>query len=164
MKQKNASILGLCLGILLMAGSAGLYAQGEMEQGKKMMKPMDGSQMAMSELPFAEALGKIKQTMAEENLMVLDDLDGQAMMKMAGKEIPPMHQIIFFHPRYMKKVYEANQMAGIAVPLKLIVMERNGKTVVRYFKPSDLLKPYKGTEAVAKELDEVVARIVGSIK
>ncbi len=149
----------ISMGILLV----GLFLiQWGFAQGK--MKPTDGSIMVMSKMPFAEALGKIKQAITEQDLMILDDIDGQAMMKMAGKEVPPLHQIIFFHPRFMKKVYEANPMAGIVVPLKFVVMEKNGKTIVRYFPPSSILKPYKGTETVAQELDNVVNKIVSSIK
>lgn len=161
MKTNKTVVLSYCLVLVLGIFS---WTNGH-AQHQNMMKPADGSAMVMSSYPFMETLGKVKQAISEQGLMVIDDIDGQAMMKMAGKEIPPMHQIIFFHPRYMRKVYEANMMAGIVVPLKLIIMEnKQGKTVIRYFKPSTLLEPYEGTGAVANELDKVVSVIVNTAK
>lgn len=121
----------------------------------------DGSVMRTSAKSFEETVASLKQAIEGENLMVIHVIDGQKMMRMAGKQIGPMNQIIFFHPRYMRQVWEANPQAGIQIPLKFIVMERpDQKVVIRYLKPSVLLGKYKGVEAIASELDEVVSRIV----
>ena len=129
-------------------------------QAFSQMKPMDGSKMAMSKYSFSETVDILKGAIEEQNLMVIHVVDGQKMMRMAGKKTGGMKQIFFFHPKYMVKVLEANQMAGIQIPLKLIVMEKNGKVMIRYFMPSYILEPYKGTENVAKELDEIVNKII----
>tara|TARA_R110002049_G_scaffold117704_1_gene271321 strand:- start:1749 stop:2207 length:459 start_codon:yes stop_codon:yes gene_type:complete len=124
------------------------------------MKPMDGSKMAMSTYSFNDTVEMLKGAIEQQNLMVLHEIDGQRMLKMAGKEVGGMKQLFFFHPSYMKKVVEANEMAGIVVPFKMIVMEKGGKVMVRYFMPSTILAPYKGTEAIAKDLDAKVTKII----
>ncbi len=135
---------------------AGVFSQSAHAQ----MKPMDGSQMTMSKYSFSETVDLLKGAIEQQNLMVIHEVDGQKMLQMAGKKVGGMKQLFYFHPSYMAKVLEANEMAGIAIPLKIIVMEKDGKVMVRYFLPSETLKPYKGTEAIAKELDGKVAEVI----
>ncbi len=159
MRNKVYLSPALILGILLLSVTPTI---AQMKPGSKTLP--DGSTIVMTKLPFFDALGKVKQAISKENLMVLEDIDGQAMLKLAGMSIPPMHQIIFFHPRLMRELYEANKMATIVAPLKIIVMEKKGKTAIRFFKPSVLLKPYEGTQKVAKQLDSIMNKIVESIQ
>ncbi|MFH6959519.1 DUF302 domain-containing protein [Flavobacterium aquidurense] len=124
------------------------------------MKPMDGSKMAMSKYSFSETVDMLKGAIEQQNLMVIHEIDGQKMMQMAGKKIGGMKQLLFFHPAYMAKVLAVNEMAGIVIPFKIVVMEKDGKVMVRYFMPSTVLKPYKGTEGIAKDLDTKVTKII----
>lgn len=124
------------------------------------MKQMDGSMVAMSKYSFGQTVDVIKGAIEEQNLMVIQVVDAQKMMRMAGKQIGGMKQIFFFHPKYMAQVLAANPMAGIVIPLKLIIMEKDGKVMIRYFMPSEVLKPYKGTEKIAQELDVIVNKII----
>lgn len=128
------------------------------------MKPMDGSKMAMSKHSFSETVDLVKSAIEDQNLMVIKEIDGQKMMRMAGKQTKGMKQLFFMSPKYMRKVTEANKMAVIQIPLKLIIMENNKGVVIRYFSPSTLLANYKGTEAVAKELDGLVANIITEVR
>mgnify|MGYP003663358729 FL=1 len=147
MKQisKNAML------ILAFVATTAMFAQ---------MKPMDGSKMAMSKYSFSETVDLLKGAIEQQNLMVVYELDGQKMLKMAGKNVGGMKQLFFFHPAYMAKVMEANEMAGIVIPFKIIVMEKKGMVMVRYFMPSTVLKSYKGTETIASELDGKVTKII----
>lgn len=127
------------------------------------MKPMDGSQMTMSKYSFNDTVDMLKGAIEQQNLMVIHEVDGQKMLQMAGKKVDGMKQLLYFHPAYMARVLEANEMAGIAIPLKIVVMEKMGKVMVRYFLPSETLKPYKGTEAIAKELDGKIAKVIAEV-
>jgi uncharacterized protein (DUF302 family) len=152
-KEKFVS-LTLIIGVFL-ALSSSLQAQ---------MKPMDGSSMAMSKYSFSESLEIIKGAIEEQNLMVIHEIDAQKMLRMAGKEVNGMRQIFYFHPKYMRRVMEANSAATIQIPLKFIVMEKpDKKVVIRYFKPSTILNPYKGEEAIAAELDALVEKILSEV-
>jgi len=124
------------------------------------MKPMDGSKMAMSKYSFSETVDRVKGAIENQNLMVISEIDGQKMMRMAGKQTKGMQQIFFMHPKYMRKVAEANKMAVIQIPLKLIVMENEKGVIIRYFLPSTLLDSYKGTTEIARELDGLVENII----
>lgn len=135
-------------------GSSYLWSH---EEGKVLP---DGSVMVISTKPFDEVVSALTQAIEEQNLMVIHIIDGQKMMRMAGKKIGGMKQIFFFHPRYMRKVWETNPLAGIRIPLKFIVMEKsNGKVVIRYLKPSTLLGSYEKMASIASELDAIVDKI-----
>jgi len=127
------------------------------------MKPMDGSKIAMSKHSFSETVDLVKSAIEDQNFMIIKEIDGQKMMRMAGKQTKGMRQLFFMNPQYMRKVAEANNMAVIQIPLKLIIMENNKGVMIRYFLPSTLLANYKGTEAVAKELDGLVANIIAEV-
>jgi uncharacterized protein (DUF302 family) len=130
----------------------------------QMTPPSDGSRMVMSKYNFGETVDILQGAIEEQNLMVIHVIDGQRMLRMAGKETGGMKQIFYFHPKYMKRVMEANKDAMIQIPLKLIVMEMpNGKTAVRYFMPSTILNEYTGEEKIAEELDELISIILGEI-
>lgn len=144
--------------VLFLFGSQTLTAQD-----KKMM-PADGSNIAMSKYSFDETVDILKGAIEEQNFMVIHVIDGQKMLRMAGKDVGGMKQIFYFHPKYMKKVMEANNEAAIQIPLKFIVMEKpDGKVILRYFMASKLLEGYKGEEAIAKELDGLINNIVKQV-
>jgi len=128
------------------------------------MAPKDGSTIKMSKYSFDETVDILHGAIEEQNLMVIHVVDAQKMLRMAGKKVKGMKQIFYFHPKYMKRVMEANKLATIQVPLKFIVMEKpNGKVILRYFLPSNLLGSYKGEEQIAKELDGLVQKIINEI-
>lgn len=129
-------------------------------QSFSQMKPMDGSKVVMSKHSFTETVDIVKSAVEDQNFMVIKEIDGQKMMRMAGKQTKGMRQLFFMSPNYMRKVMEANKMAVIQIPLKLIIMENDKGVAIRYFLPSTLLAHYKGTESVAKELDGLVANII----
>lgn len=140
-----------------------IVAQTVFAQSGKMM-PKDGSTVKMSKYSFAETVDILTGAIEEQNLMVIHIVDAQKMLRMAGKKVKGMKQIFYFHPKYMRKVMEANNEATIQIPLKFIVMEKpNGKVIVRYFMPSKVLAGYSGEEAIAKELDGLVDKIVHEI-
>lgn len=140
----------------------GVIQIGNAQSGK--MIPNDGSTVKMSKYSFGETVEILKGAIEEQNLMVIHEIDGQKMLRMAGKNIKGMKQIFYFHPKFMRRVMEANKEAAIQIPLKFIVMEKpDGKVIVRYFKPSKVLNNYSGEEAISNELDSLVNIIINEI-
>ncbi|MFQ5537951.1 MAG: hypothetical protein ACE5GJ_10940 [Gemmatimonadota bacterium] len=46
-----------------------------------------------------------------------------------------MRQIMYFHPRFMKEIIEANRNDGIEPPLNIFVMETPNGVMVRHHDP-----------------------------
>jgi uncharacterized protein (DUF302 family) len=118
-----------------------------------------------SNYDFADTVDLLKGTIEENNLMVIQEVDAQRMLRMVNVKTGGMKQILFFHPRYMKKIISANRNAGIVPPLKVIVMERpDGKVMVRYDKPAHQFEGYEGLSDIAEELEGLIQKVVASVK
>ena len=113
---------------------------------------------------FDDTVGGLKSAIEAENLMVIEEINAQKMLRMVGVQTKGMKQVLFFHPRYMKQIMEINKFATIEPPLKIAVMEMpNGKTMVRYVKPSYIFDRYEGLQEIGQEFDALVEKIVGNI-
>ncbi len=113
---------------------------------------------------FDETLNLLRQAIEAENLMVVQEVNPQQMLRMVGVQIGGMRQVFFFHPRYMKQILETNRNAGIEPPLKVLIMEApNGQVMVRYEDPKHQFGPYDGLEELSEELLGIFERVVASV-
>ncbi|MEE9161677.1 MAG: DUF302 domain-containing protein [Candidatus Neomarinimicrobiota bacterium] len=129
-----------------------------------MMKLPESQVMVKSAHDFGDTVELLTVAIEEQNLMVVKAIDAQKMLKMVNKQVGGMKQLLFFHPRYMKRIIETNPQGTIEPPLKVAIMERpDGGVMVRYIKPSALLGRYSGLEELGLELDGIVDEIVTSV-
>lgn len=156
MKRKTQTInwLFAITAFIVIAGFGAVNAQK--------MKAPEFHVVNSSKYSFDDTVDLLKGAIEAQNLMVLKEIDAQKMLRMVEVKTKGMKQLLFFHPRYMKKIMKANKHAMIEPPLKIAIMEKpDGKVMIKYLKPSYLLGKYDGLEAIGKELDELVATIVG---
>ncbi len=114
---------------------------------------------------FDRTVALLKQAIEGENLMVVHEINAQQMLRMVGVRTGGMRQILFFHPRFMKRLIETNRHGGIVPPLKVLVMEMpNGRVMVRYHDPVHQLEPYTGLEELAAELRGVIEHVVAAVR
>ena len=161
MKSRNFSLTMMLIAflIMIMAVSGNLSAQQ-----KKMMQAPEFHVLTKSKYDFSDTVELLKVSIEEQNLMVINEVDPQKMLRLVGVQTKGMRQIFFFHPRYMKQIYETNKQASIEPPLKFVVMEMpNGKVMVRYIRPSYKFSPYMGLNDLATELDELMVVIAKSV-
>ena len=125
-----------------------------------------GNTLLHSALDFEVTLAALRQAIGAEEMMVLHEIDTQAIVRRGGIEIPAVSQILYFHPRYMKRVVELNPRAIIEAPLKFVVREVPGQVrgeapgvQVNFWSPTILFGRYEGLGALAEELEEVAGRI-----
>ena len=157
MNQIRRSI-AVCSAAVLMSGAV----QTVVAQGPP---PPDFLVTVRSAHDFNATLATLKQAIEGENVMVVNEVNPQQMLRMVGVRTDGMRQIFFFHPRYMKQIIEANRNGGIEPPLKVLVMERpDGGVMVRYHDPVHQFAPYAGLEDVAAELRAVVEKVVGAVR
>ena len=118
-----------------------------------------------SKYDFEDTLALLKAAIEGENLMIIKEINPQQMLRMVGVHTKGMRQLLFFHPRFMKRIMAANAHATIEPPLKIAVMETpQGNVVVKYVKPSALFGRYQGLAAIGQELDALIAKIVASVQ
>ena len=137
-------------------------ADGAAQQGPP---PPEFLTTVQSSRSFDETVDALKQAIEGENLMVVHEINPQQMLRMVGVRTGGMKQILFFHPRFMKQIFETNRNGGIVPPLKILVMERpDGGVMVRYHDPEALFSSYQGLEEVAQELKGLTERIVATVR
>ena len=149
---------GLALALLVLGAATG----SAVGQGKAPAPDFLVTKRSAHE--FAETLNLLRQAIEAENLMVVQEVNPQKMLRMVGVKVGGMRQLYFFHPRYMKQILETNRNAGIEPPLKLLVMEApDGRVLVRYEKPQHQFGPYDGLTEFAAEMAGIFDRVVGSV-
>lgn len=157
------STIGVSLILVLTIFASGDF-NSAVAQDKKMMKAPEYHVITKSIYDFSDTVELLKASIEAQNLMVINEVDPQKMLRLVGVKTAGMRQIFFFHPRYMKRIFETNKQASIEPPLKIVVMEMpNGKVMVRYIKPSYKFDPYNGLNDLATELDELMAVVANSI-
>ena len=158
--MKNILVKGT-IGALILLG-CGVCVDANAQQ---MKPPPDFLVTVPSKYGFDDTVSLLKGTIEGENLMVIHEVDAQRMLRMVEMQTGGIKQILFFHPRYMKRIIETNRNGAIIPPLKIVVMEMpDGKVMVRYPKPTYLFAPFDGLGDIAQELEGVVEKIAASVQ
>lgn len=162
MKSRAVVVTRFVVGIMLVSAA---ILQAQKPEASKMMQLPDSQAMLASAHGFTETVDLLVGAIEEQNMMVVKEIDAQKMLRMANKKVGGMKQLLFFHPRYMKRIIETNALGTIEPPLKIAIMERpDGKVMVKYIKPSSLLGKYAGLSDLGDELDNILAEIASVVK
>jgi uncharacterized protein (DUF302 family) len=106
-------------------------------------------------LPFKEVLERLRAAIREEDVMVLQEIDPQAILARSNYVIGAMRQLLFFHPRLMARLLDADPSALLEAPLKFsVIAGREGLVHVRWQDPAPAFARY-GEPALAKLGDEL---------
>ncbi|MEN8180406.1 MAG: DUF302 domain-containing protein [Pseudomonadota bacterium] len=115
-------------------------------------------------LPFDEALDKVRATLMEEHLGIVSDVDVQAIFKnKMDKAIPAYHIYGACNPKLADRVITAEPNAGTLLPCNFIMRETDNNTVVVSFMDPVAVLSMTETEepkAVAQEAKEMLQRVM----
>jgi uncharacterized protein (DUF302 family) len=116
------------------------------------------------DLPFEQALEKVRESLLEEHLGIVSDVDVQAIFKnKMEKEIPAYHIYGACNPKLADRVLTSEPNAGTLLPCNFIMREtETGKTVVSFMDPESVLGLCHTEEPkkVAIEAKEKLLRVV----
>lgn len=119
-------------------------------------------------LPFDQALEKVRATLMEEHLGIVSDVDVQAIFKnKMDKEIPAYHIYGACNPKLADRVISAEPNAGTLLPCNFIMRETADNTVVVSFMDPVAVLGMTVTEepkTVAKEAKEMLLRVVKKLQ
>jgi uncharacterized protein (DUF302 family) len=120
------------------------------------------------DLPFAEALEKVRATLMEEHLGIVSDVDVQAIFKnKMDKQIPAYHIYGACNPKLADRVISSEPNAGTLLPCNFILRETDdGKAVVSFMDPVTVLGLCATEEPkrVAAEAKEMLLRVVEKLR
>ena len=117
-------------------------------------------------LAFADAVTRVRETLAEEGFGVLTEIDVQATMReKLGEEMPPYLILGACNPPYAHRALGLEPELGTLLPCNVVVYEREGATHVSAVDPVAMLA-IVGTrelEPIAAEIREKVERAVAKV-
>lgn len=120
------------------------------------------------DLPFDEALEKVRATLMEAHLGIVSDVDVQAIFKnKMDKQIPAYHIYGACNPKLADRVIGSEPNAGTLLPCNFILRETDdGKTVVSFMDPVAVLglSTTEEPKRVAAEAKEMLLRVVEELR
>lgn len=131
------------------------------EQGEeRRMKMADYSYGKRVEIPFEEALERVKAELAQEGFGVLAEIDVQKTLKeKLGVDFPKYVILGACNPPNAKRSLDLEREIGLLLPCNLIVYEHEGKTHVAMLRPTEALKIVEN-----KALDELAREVEAKLK
>jgi uncharacterized protein (DUF302 family) len=121
--------------------------------------------LVMTRLPFPEVLDRLRSAIHREGLLVLHEIDPQAILAGSHYVIGEARQLLFFHPRLMARLLTADPSALLEAPLKIaVVLGEEGRISVRWQDPIDSFSRYgvPGLAVFGMELAAVCDLIVAT--
>lgn len=125
--------------------------------------PYPGTKTLNIDKPFASYVVDLETAIKANDMGIVAQACADCGASKIGVTIPGNRVIMIFKPPYAVRMLEASVAAGIEAPLRLYVTEADdGTATLTYRLPSAVFAPYEVAEldAMAEELDTVVARIV----
>ncbi|MGY3608182.1 DUF302 domain-containing protein [Bradyrhizobium sp. Leo121] len=117
-------------------------------------------------LAFDDVLEGLRLAIEAADILVLHEIDAQAVVQRSNYQIGPTRQILFFHPRFMARLLAADPSALLEVPLKFSVIAGSGGQVfVRWQDPECHFARYQNAELsqLGRELSATCERIAGAV-
>lgn len=94
-------------------------------------------------LPVPDVVARLHEAIEASDLWVLHQIDPQMLLRNGGYAIGAARQILFFHPRLMARLLEADPAALLEAPLKFAVLELEaGSVMVRWIDPRGAFARY----------------------
>lgn len=161
MEKKIFRIMGL-LGALALFATAGLG----IFPGGALAEDMKVGQVIVEKVfnsPYNQTVAKLDAAIKAARFMIIGEPNYQMMQRMVGRERRGAKAYFIFRPDLGTPIFDNDYNAAMEIPLKILIYERaDGKTVVRYKKPSSALADYKGLDSLGKDLDKTFEQIVSA--
>jgi uncharacterized protein (DUF302 family) len=92
-----------------------------------------------------ETVTRLLDAISQKGLMVFAQIDHAAAAREAGMDLPEEVVIVFGNPRAGTALMQADPRVGIELPLRMLVWNQGGQTIVGYNDPKCLAGPYNLT-------------------
>jgi uncharacterized protein (DUF302 family) len=141
----------LVLTMLMFASSQNGWAQAEG------IKPVD----VVANGTFDQTVNNVKKLVAKNGMSVMGEINQGKMLSMTGLKFNGV-TLLVGNPTVGKKLFSADTAVGLVVPIRLYIFEnKDGKTTISYYKPSELLSQYHNPEIdmVGKMLDDKLEKL-----
>jgi len=98
---------------------------------------------------FSETLSNLLGAIADHGLVVFAQIDHAAAAREVGLEMAPEVVVVFGNARAGTPLMQSDPRVGIELPLRILVWEADGVTMIGYNDPRDLEPAYAISEQTA---------------
>lgn len=109
--------------------------------------------------PYPATVARVEAAVKGANLIIVGEPNYQLMQRMVGREIRGAKAYFIFRPNLGIPIFEKDFNAALEIPLKVLIYDKGGQTVIRYRKPSNALADYNGLDSLGKQLDDIMNQI-----
>lgn len=121
----------------------------------------NGSLVTQSSIhSYTKTVELVKSAIEEKGLKVIAEIDHAQAAAGSNLDLRPTLTLLFGNPEVGTKLMQADQRAGLDLPLRMLVWENeDGEVFVSYHSPLDLLKTYR-----LKNQVEVLQKMKGMLE
>ncbi|WP_157981598.1 DUF302 domain-containing protein [Protaetiibacter intestinalis] len=121
-----------------------------------------GSVTVFVERPVVQVVGLIERWVREKGAVVFDVIDHGAAARAAGLELREEVVIVFGNPRVGTVLMEQDPNVALDLPLRVLVYEDRGNSVVTYRDPNQLRQLYDvgASDEVIDQLSALMHELV----
>ncbi len=88
---------------------------------------------------FTETVDALEAVLKDKGLIIIAKVDHAAAAEKADLTLSPTTLFIFGNPKAGTPIMQANPLAGLDLPMKMLVTEQDGKVLVTYRSPEALV-------------------------
>lgn len=112
---------------------------------------------------FKQTVEALNKTIKSKGMMIVATVDHQNMLKMVGTNIKGATTIEFGKPDMGKMLFQMHPEAGLEMPARIYVFEKDGKVIMSYYK-TNYAKYDKGMAEMDNMMGMMCSEICSSSK
>lgn len=114
---------------------------------------------------FGETVVRLTKAIADNGNTLFADIDQSAAASGVGMRLRPTRLLIFGNPKGGTPLMEAFPLSALDLPLKIVVWEENGTTMLAYYDGATIAARYNvtGKDAQIAGMTHALASIVASL-
>lgn len=125
------------------------------------------AQLMVKQSPHSpeETMAMLKETVTQKGLTIFSEVNHTEQAQQVGMELHSVRVLSFGDPKVGTVLMQADPHVGIELPLKILVAEKNGRTIVGYTDPETYSEKYdlEGKEEILKKMHNLLEEIVGMV-
>src|SRR2546421_11746258 len=109
-----------------------------MERKMKSVKQADGVVTRSSRYGFTETLDRLETALQRRQLEIFARFDHSGAARRVGLTMPDTQVVVFGNPKAGTPLMLASPSVALELPLRILVADEGGHTVVTYLSPSSV--------------------------
>ena len=125
------------------------------------------AQLEVKQSPHSpeETMAMLKEIIIQKGLTIFSEVDHAEQAQQVGMELHSVGIISFGDPEVGTLLMQADPHVAIELPLKIMVFEKNGRTMIAYTDPESYSEKFdlEGQEEILKKMHDLLEGMVETV-